>query len=94
MTIARDASKAIVGVYALLNRPSPGVHRVRPRGLDPGREYRVAAWPAIDGDPVASGNLGPRTGADLMANGLILDRTRHQAARLGDFWSRLFVLEG
>ena len=93
MTVARDASKAILGVYALLNRPSPGAHRVRLRGLDPAREYRLSVWPAID-DPVAAGILGPRTGADLMANGLILDRTRHAAARLGDFWSRVFLLEG
>ena len=94
MTVARDASEAVVGVYALLNRPAPGAHRVRLRGLDIAREYRVSAWPAIDDDPVAAGNLGPRTGADVMANGLILDRPRHAAARLGDFWSRLFVLDG
>ena len=94
MTVARDSSTAVVGVYTLLNRPSPGAHRVRLRGLDPEREYRVSAWPAIDADPVAAGNFGSRSGADLMANGLILDRTRYAAARLGDFWSRLFVLDG
>jgi alpha-galactosidase len=94
MTVARDTSTAVVGVYALLNRPTPGVHRIRLRGLDPAREYRVSPWPAVDDDSVAAGNLGPRTGADLMANGLLLDRTRHAAAALGDFWSRLFVLEG
>jgi len=94
MTVAHDRSSAIAGVYALLNRPSPGAHRVRLRGLDPAREYRVSSWPVVDDDPVADVNLGARSGADLMANGLILDRTRHAAARLGDFWSRLFVLEG
>jgi len=57
------------------------------------REYRVSAWPAVSDDPVAAGNLGPRSGAELMATGLIPDRTRHAAARLGDFWSRLFVLD-
>jgi alpha-galactosidase len=93
MTVSHDRSSAVVGVYALLNRPSPGAHRVRLRGLDPAREYRVSVWPALDNDPVAAGNLGPRSGAELMAEGLILDRTRHAAARLGDFWSRLFVLE-
>jgi alpha-galactosidase len=94
MTVAPDRSNAVVGVYALLNRPSPGAHRVRLRGLDPAHEYRVSAWPAVSDDPVAAGNLGPRSGAELMAAGLILDRTRHAAARLGDFWSRLFVLDG
>jgi hypothetical protein len=28
-----------------------------------------------------------------MAVGLALARERHEAARLGDFWSRAFVLE-
>ncbi len=93
MSVARDGSSAIVGVYARLNQPSPMVHRVRLRGLDPDREYRVSAWPDDPGDPVARPNLGPRVGAELMADGLTLDRERHDAAKLGDFWSRLFVLE-
>jgi hypothetical protein len=38
-------------------------------------------------------NTGPRTGAELMAAGLVLDRERHYAATLGDFWARVFVLE-
>jgi alpha-galactosidase len=94
MTVSPDRSTAVVGVFALLNRPSPRPHRVRLRGLDPTREYQVSVWPALDGDPVATGDLGPRTGAELMAIGLSLDRSRHDAARLGDFWSRLFVLDG
>jgi alpha-galactosidase len=94
MTVARDASSAVVGVYALLNRPAPPVQRLRLRGLDRRRDYRVSVWPAADGDPVAAGNLGSRTGADLMANGLNLDRGRFEAHDLGDFWSRLFVLTG
>jgi alpha-galactosidase len=94
MTVAADAGSAIVGVYTILNRPNPGPHRLRLRGLDPEREYRVSAWPDDPSDPVVAGNLGSRVGADLMANGLQLDRTRHAAALLGDFWSRLFVLEG
>jgi alpha-galactosidase len=93
MTVARDGSRAVVGVYGILNRPNAEAHRVRLRGLDPDREYRVTAWPERPGDPLAAPNLGVRAGADLHANGLILDRTRHEAARLGDFWSRLFVLE-
>jgi hypothetical protein len=38
-------------------------------------------------------NVGVRTGAELMAIGLGLARERHEAARLGDFWSRVFVVE-
>ena len=93
MAVAADGSVAIVGVYARLNRPSPEAHRVCLRGLDRESEYRVTVWPAQPDDPVVRPNLGPRVGAELMGAGLILDRERHDAARLGDFWSRLFVLE-
>jgi alpha-galactosidase len=93
MTVARDGSIALVGVYGILNQPNPGPRRVRLRGLDPDREYRVSAWPDRPGDALVAPNLGTRGGADLVANGLILGRTRHEAARLGDSWSRVFVLE-
>lgn len=93
MSVSGDGGQAIAAVYATLNRPTPEAYRVRLRGLDPARIYRVSAWPERPGDPLAAPNLGARSGADLMSIGLILDRERHQAALLGDFWSRLFVLE-
>jgi alpha-galactosidase len=93
MSVAADRSTAVVGVYAVLNRPSPETHMIRLRGIDPHLEYRVSAWPERSDDPIVRPNLGGRVGADLMANGLTLDLPRHDAARLGDYWSRLFVLE-
>jgi alpha-galactosidase len=93
MTVSPDGATAVAGIYARLNRPTPETHRVRLRGLDPAREYRVSTWPERPDDPLARANLGMRVGAELMGSGLVLDRERHDAARLGDFWSRLFVLE-
>ena len=93
MSVARDGSNALVGVYASLNRPAPEASRLRLRGLDADREYRLTAWPDRSDDPLARPNEGIRTGAELMAVGLDLHVERHLAARLGDFWSRVFVLE-
>jgi alpha-galactosidase len=93
MSVARDRAVAIVGVYATLNRPTPEAARLRLRGLDAAAEYRVTAWPDRPDDPIVRPNVGVRTGAELMAVGLDLHAERHLAARLGDFWSRLFVLE-
>ena len=92
MTVAPDRRTAVVGSYQVLRRPSPGPHRLRLRGLDPAAVYRVSAWPGGD-DTVAKANTGERTGAELMAAGLRLDVDRFEAASLGDFRARLFVLE-
>lgn len=92
MVSADDGSRAIVGIHRILARPSPEVHRVRLRGLDPAATYRVTVWPDSD-EPLVAPNLGERTGSELMAIGLILDLDRGDTARLGDFWARLFVLE-
>jgi alpha-galactosidase len=93
MVVAPDGGEAIVGTYAIHNRPTPEVQRVRLRGLDPQAVYTVSIWPARADDPLAGAAASPRSGADLLANGLILDRDRHDAPSLGDFWARLFVLE-
>jgi len=93
MTVADDRSRAVVGFYRVLNRPAPGPDRIRLRGLDREREYRVSVWPVAD-DTVARANGFVRRGDDLEAIGLLLDLERHEAARHGDFWARLFVLEG
>jgi alpha-galactosidase len=93
MSVAMDRSRAIVGVYAARNRPNPETRRLRLRGLDANRDYRVSAWPERLVDAMVQANVGVRTGAELMAVGLSLARERHEAARLGDFWSRVFVLD-
>ncbi len=92
MVVAPDARTAVVASYQILRRPSPGPQRLRLRGLDPASVYRVAAWPDGD-DRVARVNGGERSGAELMAAGLVLDIERFEAAAQGDFRARIFVLE-
>jgi len=92
MCVSPDGRRAIVAFYRVLNRPAPGVDRLPLRGLDPALDYRVSVWPA---DPGATGRANARTrgGDDLMANGLLFEVERFEAAGHGDFWARLFVLE-
>ncbi len=92
MSVSDDASRAVVGFYRVLNRPNPGPSRLRLRGLDPGRSYRVTVRPA-SGDPVDRANRGIRGGDELMRVGLIVESERHEAAEWGDFRAWLFVLE-
>ena len=92
MTVADDARQAVVGSYRILARADPGHGRLRLRGLDPAATYRVSTWPAID-DRLARANAGERSGAELMAAGLILDLERGETATRGDFWARLFALD-
>ena len=49
-------------------------------------------WPGYD-DTLARANVGVRSGAELMAAGLVLDAERWENAVRGDFWARLFVLD-
>jgi alpha-galactosidase len=93
MSVADDRSRAVVGVHAVRGRPNPESRRIRLRGLDPAREYRLSVWPDRPDDPIARGNVGVRTGAELMTGGLLLAPERHEAARLGDYWARVFVLD-
>ncbi len=93
MVVTPDGGSAIVGVYRLLNRPSPEIRHVRLRGLDPDAIYRVSGGLVDQDDIVVRPNVGERTGAELMAAGLLVDLERHDAATLGDFWARLFVLD-
>ena len=93
MVTAPDGGRAIVGVYRILNRPSPENRRVRLRGLDADAIYRVSGGLVADDDLIVRPNAGDRSGAELMAAGLRIDLERHDAAALGDFWARLFVLE-
>jgi alpha-galactosidase len=93
MCVAPDERRAIVGYYRELNRAYPGPRRLRLRGLDPALAYRVSVWPTT-GDGIEQANTIVRGGDDLMAAGLILDAERWAAAHQGDFWARVFVLEG
>jgi alpha-galactosidase len=92
MAVSDDARRGIVGVYQVLNRPVPGPDRLRLRGLDRRLAYRVSAWPA-GADGIARANEGVRGGDELMQAGLLLVASRDEAAKRGDFWARLFVLE-
>jgi len=92
LAVTDDRRRAVVGFYRTLNRPFPGPYRLRLRGLDPAATYRVSTWPVAEaGDDGA--DLGVRGGDELMAAGLSLAADRWTAARRGDFWSRIFVLE-
>ena len=92
MVASDDRRTAIAAVFRILNRPNPRVDRLRLRGLDGALDYRVTVWPP-GLDPVSVANELVRRGDDLMANGLLFDVERHQSSELGDFWSRLFILE-
>jgi alpha-galactosidase len=92
MSVAADRRQAVAGFYQVLSRPETGPVRLRLRGLDPDTVYRVSTWPAYD-ESLARANTGDRTGAELMAAGLVLDAERWEVAARGDFWARLFVLD-
>ncbi len=92
MSVAPDRSRAVVGWYRILNRADPGPERLRLRGLDPARRYRVTAWPAT-GDRWEQINELVRGGDDLMGVGLFFEATRHEAPALGDFGARVFALD-
>lgn len=92
MSVAADRSRAVVGWYRILNRADPGPERLRLRGLDPSRRYRVTPWPTT-GDRLERINALVRGGDDLMATGLLFEATRHEAPALGDFHARVFALD-
>jgi alpha-galactosidase len=92
MVVADDRRRAIVAMYRVLNRPNAGPERLRLRGLSEDLDYRISVWPPLD-DAVTRANARTRGGDDLMANGLLFDVERHDSPMLGDYWSRLFVLE-
>jgi alpha-galactosidase len=92
LVVSEDRARAIVGTYRILSRADPGPERLRVRGLDPAVVYRVTSWPVSD-DRLGRANDGDRSGAELMAAGLVLDLERRETEHRGDFWARLFVLE-
>jgi alpha-galactosidase len=92
MVVSDDRRQAVVGFYRTLNRPNPGVNRLRLRGLDPDARYRVTPWPAR-ADTVQRDNALIRGGDELTEVGLFLDVDRHEVAEHGDYWAQLFVVE-
>jgi alpha-galactosidase len=91
MVVADDRSRAIVGHYRVLNRPNPWASRLRLRGLDSTRCYRVSPWPADRSRIIDAG--AQRGGDELMSARLVLEENRSSAALRGDFASSLFVLD-
>lgn len=92
MSVSPDRARAVVGWYRILNRADPGPERLRLRGLDPTRRYRVTPWP-VTGDRWEQINALVRGGDDLMGVGLFFEATRHEAPALGDFAARVFALD-
>ena len=92
MSVAPDRARAVVGWYRVLNRAEPGPERLRLRGLDPARRYRVTPWPAT-GDRFERINALVRGGDDLMHVGLFFEADRHEAPDFGDFHARVFALD-
>jgi alpha-galactosidase len=92
MTVSDDRRRAVVGFYRTLNRPNPGVNRLRLRELDLAARYRLSLWPAR-ADTIERDNAIVRGGDELTEVGLFIDVDRHEVANHGDYWSQLFVLE-
>jgi alpha-galactosidase len=92
MTVSNDRRQAVVGFYRTLNRPNPGVNRLRLRELDLAARYRIRLWPAR-ADTIERDNAIVRGGDELTEVGLFIDVDRHEVATHGDYWSQLFVLE-
>lgn len=93
MVVSDDGTRAIVGYYRILAKPSPGLFRLPLRGLDSRRTYRVTVWPFGIGDAAETNNAGLRGGDELMQAGLLLGGDRWYEPKEGDFWSKLFILE-
>jgi len=92
MCASRDAQRAIVGYYRVLQHVGEPSHLIRLRGLDPAARYRVSAWPGSE--PGAGGDAFViRGGDELTRVGLLIPGESDAGPRQGDFGSRLFVLE-
>jgi alpha-galactosidase len=89
MTVGDDRQTALVGFYEVLNRVNIGPRRLRLRGLEPAALYRVSVWPEDAQPNTPTVTVG---GDVLMAAGLVIE-ARRMAHPLGDFLSRVYVLE-
>lgn len=96
MTVSEDQKKATVLLARILARPNPPFGRLRLRGLDPNRRYRVSLRPStpVPGEAAGRLNEGWRRGDELMGVGLLLGGDSWVGIPRGDFASWLFTLEG
>jgi alpha-galactosidase len=98
MTVMPNRSRAVVGHYQVLSRPNARLGRLRLRGLDPSRSYRVTEWrPQTGESPAREAGSDDEShvhgGDELMQAGLVLDdEDPRRAAQAGDFRARLFDL--
>jgi alpha-galactosidase len=98
MVVSEDQTKALVGVYQILQEPNPWIERIKLRGLDPNRSYRLNQSEQLYG------------GDQLIYNGLIINDlyaglgeeissmltegdNSEKPLGYGDFTSKLYVLE-
>ncbi len=95
MSVSGDQSRAVVLFARVLARPNPPFGRLRLRGLDPERTYRVSARPSVPvpGEASARLNDGSRGGDELMSVGLLLGGDGWAGIPRGDFASWIFTLE-
>lgn len=81
--VSRDKSKALVGVWQVLNRPNQPLKRIRLAGLDPSRTYKY--------------QLGTARGDELMRLGIdirkLLRISGNYGDFIGDFMGRILELE-
>jgi alpha-galactosidase len=92
LSLDERSGAAVAAYYSFLARPNAAAGRLRLRGLDPRRSYRVSVWPS-SGDATEKDNSGIRRGDELMGVGLSLGQALGWARPRGDFWSRLFFLD-
>jgi len=98
MVVSDDQNKALLGIYQILQEPNPWIKRVKLRGLNPDKKYRIND---------SENHIG---GDSLIYNGLIINdlyaglgddisqtpSTNQKDGKTlgyGDFTSKLFVIE-
>jgi alpha-galactosidase len=90
MVVAPDRRTAIVAHVRILERPVQPPDRLRLRGLDPLRTYRVERFPPADRPD--SSRVVARGGDELIGVGLALEPDDADAGPRGDFSARIWVL--
>ncbi|SER48822.1 alpha-galactosidase [Gracilibacillus ureilyticus] len=88
MVVSRDKSEALVGYYKVLAKPNEAYQRIKLKGLDPDRLYRVNGTTTHYGDELI--NIG------ILLSGNYTDRANEFWGQKhpGDYQSQLFILKG
>lgn len=92
MSLDEESGTVVAAYYAFLAEPNTAAGRLRLRGLDAKRSYRVSIWPSA-GDAAEKENAGIRRGDELIGVCLALSQSVGWIQPRGDFWSRLFFLD-